>query len=112
MNIDKPETDEHANLDLGENNEAQDQQQDAPLPSGYTAPETFGTGQADDDENPLMANQNTWQAPPEPNYRNDRQQSAGMNSGQWGMYRQPTLLEQQQMNQGQPMQQFQNQPTG
>jgi hypothetical protein len=82
------------------------------LASGYEAPQVIDTETPEDEENPLKGPQNvepkTWQDQPPQNYRFDRQQSTGMNSGQWGMFRQPTVISQGSDPQG--MDQWQNPP--
>jgi hypothetical protein len=103
-------TDEHPNVDLGENNEVL-QDQEAPLASGYEAPQVIDIETPEDEENPLAGpvhvDHNMWQPQPPQNYRFDRQQSTGMNSGQWGIYRQTTLS---QGSNPQGMDELQNPP--
>jgi hypothetical protein len=63
-------TDEHPNVELGENNEVL-QDQEAPLASGYEAPQVLNMETPEDEENPLTGPQypvhvdpNMWQAQP------------------------------------------------
>jgi hypothetical protein len=75
-------------------------------------PQVIHTETPEDEENPLKGPQhfdpNMWQDQPPQNYRLDRQQSTGMNSGQWGMYRVPSAISQGSNPQG--MDQWQNLP--